>query len=111
MTDSSGDYTIVNLEPGVYQISMEAPGFQREIYKNLELDARQTIRVNGALLLATQTNTVNVSVAGEAPINTEGSNIAETKLGRELNDLPVAIGSRVPGFHQRLHNLDHTARR
>lgn len=38
-----------------------------------------------------------VSEAVEAPINTEVSNIAETKLGRELNDLPVAIGSRAAG--------------
>ena len=33
----------------------------------------------------------------EAPINTEVSNIAETKLGRELIDLPVALGSRATG--------------
>ncbi len=97
ITDSSGAYTLVNLEPGTYEISMDSPGFQREIYRNLELDSRQTVRVDGALLVATQSNTVNVSVAGEAPINTEVSNIAETKLGRELNDLPVAIGSRASG--------------
>ncbi len=40
---------------------------------------------------------MNVSQQAEAPINTEVSNIAETKLGRELNDLPVAIGSRASG--------------
>ncbi|MCU1263276.1 MAG: hypothetical protein JWO80_6161, partial [Bryobacterales bacterium] len=97
VTDSNGGYNLVNLEPGTYQITMESPGFQRQIYNNLELDSRQTIRVNGVLLLATQADTVNVSAVGEAPINTEVSNIAESKLGRELNDLPVAIGSRAAG--------------
>src|ERR1700737_4658827 len=68
VTDSNGGYNLVNLEPGTYQITMESPGFQRQIYKNLELDSRQTIRVNGVLLVATQTDTVNVSAVGGTPI-------------------------------------------
>ena len=82
LTEANGDYNIVNLEPGTYQISMETPGFQRSLFTNLELDSRQTIRVNGKLLVATQSNTVNVEAVSEAPINTEGSSIAESKLGR-----------------------------
>ena len=97
ITDATGSYVLVNLEPGMYEITMEAPGFQREMQTNLELLARQTVRVDANMKLATQANTVNVTVAAEAPINTEVSNIAETKLGRELNDLPVAIGSRGTG--------------
>jgi hypothetical protein len=97
LSDSSGNYEILNLEPGTYEISVEAPGFQKTVFQNLELDARQTIRVNAKLAVSTQSNTINVSQGAEAPINTEVSNIAETKLGRELNDLPVAIGSRAAG--------------
>ena len=97
LTETNGDYNIVNLEPGTYQIMMEAAGFQREVFKALELDSRQTVRVNGKLLVATQTDTVNVEAVSEAPINTEGSSIAESKLGKELNDLPVAITSRSQG--------------
>ena len=97
VTNSAGDYEILNLEPGTYEIVVEAPGFQRTVFQNLELDARQTIRVNAKLAVATQSDTINVSQGAEAPISTEVSNIAETKLGRELNDLPVAIGSRAAG--------------
>jgi hypothetical protein len=97
LSDSAGDYEILNLEPGTYEIKVEAPGFQKTVFQNLELDARQTIRVNAKLAVATQSDTINVSQGAEAPINTEVSNIAETKLGRELNDLPVAIGSRASG--------------
>ncbi len=75
---------------------MEAPGFQSSRFTNLELTSRQTVRIDGSMKLATQTETVNVNVASEAPINTEVSNIA-TKLGRELIDLPVALGSRANG--------------
>jgi Carboxypeptidase regulatory-like domain/TonB dependent receptor len=96
-TDSSGNYTLVNLEPGTYAITMEAPGFQKVTHPNLQLLSRQTVRVDGALTLGTQAQTVEVSVQAEAPINTEVSNIAESKLGRELIDLPVALGSRASG--------------
>ena len=96
-TDSTGSYTVVNLEPGKYDITMEAPGFQAITNPGLQLLARQTVRVDGQLGLATQAQTVEVKVQAEAPINTEVSNIAETKLGRELIDLPVALGSRASG--------------
>ncbi len=96
-TDTSGTYTVVNLEPGTYQITMEMKGFQTATYPNLGLLSRQTMRVDGALTLGTQSQSVEVNVAAEAPINTEVSSIAETKLGRELTDLPVALGSRANG--------------
>jgi hypothetical protein len=34
-TDQSGNYVVVNLEPGTYEIAMEAPGFKRAVYSNL----------------------------------------------------------------------------
>src|SRR5262249_50391692 len=83
-TDSTGSYTVPNLEPGAYEITMEIQGFQKATYTNLQLLARQTVGVDGALLIGTQAQSVEVNAAREAPINTEVSNIAETKLGREL---------------------------
>src|SRR5271166_1718245 len=96
-TDSSGSYTLVNLEPGTYEMTMEMAGFQKVTHPNLQLLSRQTVRVDTAMALASQAQTVEVSVQAEAPINTEVSNIAESKLGRELIDLPVALGSRASG--------------
>jgi hypothetical protein len=96
-TDSTGSYTIVNLEPANYEITMEMTGFQKTTHTNLQLLSRQTVRVDGTLALASQAQAVEVNVQAEAPINTEVSNIAETKLGRELIDLPVALSSRATG--------------
>ncbi len=97
ITDASGGYTLVNMEPGDYEISLSAAGFEVTKFSGITLMARQTIRQDANLALARQGQTVNVSVAAEAPINTEVSNIAETKVGRELTDLPVAIYSRASG--------------
>jgi len=96
LTDAQGAYMAVNMEPSKYEISMAAPGFEKKTFAGVELTARQEIRIDGALSVAAQTQTVFVEGAA-APINTEVSNIAETKLGRELTDLPVAIGSRATG--------------
>src|SRR5437016_5482719 len=96
-TDETGSYTMVNLETGDYEITMEQPGFQRVTRTNLPLLARQTVRVDGVMPLLSQAQTVEVNVEAVAPIATEVSNIAETKLGRELIDLPVALGSRASG--------------
>jgi hypothetical protein len=96
VTDQSGAYVLANLEPGVYEITVEASGFQRATFKDLDLQARQTIRVDGTLVLATQTQSVSV-VAVAPEITTEVSNLAETKTGRELIDLPIAIVSRGAG--------------
>jgi hypothetical protein len=97
VTDSTGGYTLVNIEPGDYQITVEAPGFQVAKFSGITLTSRQDIRQDATLGLTTQSQVVNVSEAAAAPISTEVSNIAETKLGQELVDLPVAIYSRSTG--------------
>ncbi|MCU1259797.1 MAG: hypothetical protein JWO80_2682, partial [Bryobacterales bacterium] len=97
ITDQTGSYLFSNVEPGSYTVTMEAGGFQRAQYTGVEITARQTVRIDGQLALTTQNDSVNVTAASESPINTEVSNIAETKSGRELVDLPIAIGSRGAG--------------
>jgi hypothetical protein len=96
-TDKDGNYVLVNVEPGFYQIVMRSPGFQELVAKDLELTARQTVRVDGALVLAGEAQSVQVNTTAEAAISTDVSNLAETQSGRELVDLPVAIASRALG--------------
>lgn len=105
VTDKEGNYVLVNLEPGAYQIIMRAPGFQMLTLKDLTLTARQTVRVDGALTVAGQAQSVDVNETAEAAISTEVSNIAETKSGRELVELPVAIGSRALGSTSAISTL------
>jgi len=105
VTDKAGSYVLVNLEPGTYQIVLKSPGFEVLTLKDLELTARQTIRADGVLSLAGQVQTVEVKAAAESPITTEVSNIAETKSGHELLDLPIAISSRALGSTSAISTL------
>src|SRR5580698_8266459 len=74
---------------------MESPGFQPFIYQT-ELTARETARIDGQMSVAGQTQQVSVEADANV-INTEVSNIAVTKSGQELIDLPIAIATRASG--------------
>jgi hypothetical protein len=97
LTESAGEYVVVNLEPGSYEIQVQAPGFQISKHAGLSLLSRQTVRVDVQLGIASQSETVNITESIGSVISTDVSNIAETRSGRELMDLPVAIGSRAAG--------------
>ncbi len=96
-TDGNGSYVVPNLEPDTYTLLMQKSGFEARNYTNIVLTARQEIRIDAVLSVSAQTQTVTVNEASAPPITTDVSNIAETKLGRELTDLPVALSSRAAG--------------
>jgi hypothetical protein len=105
LADESGSYTAPNLEPGTYKVKMEMPGFRVAEYTNIQLLARQTIRIDGQMMVASQAETVSVTAEAAPVINTEVSNIAETKTGRELVDLPIAVTARSTGSTSPLSTL------
>src|SRR5580693_8409779 len=51
VTDSTGTYTLLNMEPGEYELSIEAKGFQVTKFAGLVLQARQDIRQDAHLSL------------------------------------------------------------
>ena len=105
VADDAGSYVAPNLEPGTYKVKMEMPGFQVVEYANVQLMARQTIRIDGQISVASQVESVNVTTEAAPVINTEVSSIAETKTGRELVELPVAVTARSTGSTSPLSTL------
>ena len=95
-TNQAGSYEFVNVDAGTYKITMQSSGFQEAVYQDLVLQARQTIRMDGSLILGTQAQSVVVESAAPV-IATDVSNLSVTQTGRALNDLPVAIASRASG--------------
>lgn len=97
LSSDVGSYEFSNVEVGSYELAVEAPGFQRLEFTVFDLGARETKRLDASLKVATQIQTVNVESSAGPMVQTDTSNIAETKTGRELVDLPVAIASRGTG--------------
>jgi len=98
VTDSDGNYAFRNIDVGTYKLALAAPGFQPQSFAAIDLTARETRRLDAVLKLATDTQTVVVDDSASVPvITTDVSNLAETKVGDELVELPVAIYSRSTG--------------
>jgi hypothetical protein len=96
MTGADGQYTLLNVEAGSYRMTVEFAGFQTLQFTGLVLQARETERVDGMLKLGQQSESVSVEAAA-AVINTDTSNLSETRTGIELNTLPLAVSSRAGG--------------
>src|SRR3984885_10424729 len=96
-TDQVGGYSFVNLEAGDYVVTVSRAGFKRATFSRLNLQARETRRVDASLNAGSSTETVVVQASSAGVISTDVSNLSVTKTGTELNDLPVAIYSRSSG--------------
>ena len=96
-TDGSGNFAFKNLDAGNYALSVTAPGFQQESVTEIPLTAREIRRVDVTLRPGAETQTVLVKGDSLPIITTDVSNLAETKVGDELVELPVAIYSRSTG--------------
>lgn len=95
-TGADGQYSLLNVEAGSYRLVIEFGGFQTLEFTGLTLQARETQRVDGVLRLGQQSESVSVEAAA-AVINTDTSNLSETRTGIELNTLPLAVSSRAGG--------------
>jgi hypothetical protein len=95
ITNADGVYEFINVEIGNYKLKVEAPGFQIIEYQPFDLDARVTKRIDVPMKVASQATVVNVEAI--SVVQTDASNVAETKGSLELTDLPVSIGTRASG--------------
>jgi Carboxypeptidase regulatory-like domain len=89
VTNSTGYFEVDNLNPGVYQISVAAPGFAGLLRKGitLEADARVSVPLQVRPGQAVQTVTVT---ADAAQLNTESASTGQVLTTREVEDLTVS---------------------
>jgi hypothetical protein len=88
VTDGNGLFQFMNVKPGRYSIVVHSNGFADSKVPELQLDARQTLRIDVALKVASATEVVEV--ADQAPaINTENATLADTKDFVQMSELPV----------------------
>jgi hypothetical protein len=95
--DANGNYAFRNVEVGSYRLTIAAPGFATVSLPQIVLAARESRRIDATLKPGAQAETVEVREDAEPVVTTDVSNLAETKLGDELVNLPVAVYSRSTG--------------
>ena len=109
-TDADGAFHFVNLRPGHYDLLITALGFAEFKISSAQLDARQTLRFDVALKLASAAQTIEVGSDSGPVINTENATIGDSKSFQQITSLPVnyrgtttsplAMLATVPGAQQ-----------
>src|SRR5262245_53762751 len=61
VTDSTGQYKIENLRPGIYAVTLTLQGFTTMKYEGIELIGSTVASVNGELRVGTVSETVTVT--------------------------------------------------
>ncbi|MBV8730207.1 MAG: carboxypeptidase regulatory-like domain-containing protein, partial [Acidobacteriia bacterium] len=96
-SSSTGNYTIVDLPAGTYEITVAVAGFKKYVRPGLIVQAAQTIRVDAVLEVGAATE--SVTVQAETPLlKTETGDVSQTISTEYMNTLPLLdIGTNGAG--------------
>src|SRR4029450_7919112 len=78
-----------SLQPGVYRVSAELPGFQAHTYTNVQLGNSQQIRLNFTLQVAGVAQSLEVNVPVDTLLATSSSSVGTVLNESSVRDLPI----------------------
>ena len=88
-TSSDGVYNVPYLNPGDYQVEVDAPGFKKFTQQNVRLEVSTTARLDARLTPGSASETITVT--GEAPqLQTDRAEVAKNFNSQTVAELPVA---------------------
>jgi hypothetical protein len=102
VTNHEGEYVLVELPIGHYQIRAEAKGYEKFLQEGIALNVNQTATVSITLKVGAETQQIEVKADAQMVQNTVSS-LGETVLQREILDLPLdgrnfsQLGTLQPG--------------
>ena len=90
ITDSSGNYSIVQLSPGYYEVNIRAQGFTSAVFHTVVVGLGETTTINVILQLAR--SNVEITVNDTPPtIRSDGAELVSTI------EAPSAVADAYPG--------------
>ncbi len=87
-SNDAGDFSVENLKPGEYRITVQREGFSDGVASSVLLASRQELRLPVSLALASENTVVNVE-SQSTNINTENGIIGDEKSNLQLTQLPL----------------------
>ena len=97
ITDGAGIYFIVNLQAGIYTVTMTLPGFSTYVQEEINVPAQFIQEVNGQLAVGGVEETITVT--GESPIvDTVSSSKTETFTREIFDALPSTRNTETLGY-------------
>ena len=87
-SDNSGRYLFRSIPPGVYVVSVQAPGFGKTESARFKVDINENATANLTLKVAAATQTVQVEAAAQIT-QAEDAETGQVVNRRFINDLPL----------------------
>ncbi len=87
-TDESGLFNAPFLTPGAYSVSVEKPGFKKEVRSGITLQVDQRARLDFELTVGQVTETVDV-VASAPLIRSDSAELGEVIEERAIREMPL----------------------
>ncbi len=87
-SNSDGTYVVQALSPGKYQVTVEGPGFSKEVAKGIEVTVGQVFVYDAHMKVGTAMETVEVSTDNVPLIQTEQTQQANTINALQVQELP-----------------------
>lgn len=97
ISNSAGDYQLLNLPADHYTVEVSAEGFQSEILRGLILGARQQLRADAALTIGKVNQQVSVDAGSAGTIQTETASIDASLSAVAVRDLPANYRASTSG--------------
>lgn len=88
-TTQDGTYVFTAVPPDTYKLDVEASGFKKTAVATVNALVDTTVDADVALEVGAVSETVNVTTAGEAPLNTSDATIGEAFENRRIQQLPL----------------------
>ncbi len=85
-TTATGNYTIAQVPPGPYEMTVTAAGFKKYIRQNIAVGVAQTVRLDVALEVGATTESITIS-AEVSLLKTESGEMSHTIEAQHLVDL------------------------
>lgn len=87
-SDDSGYYELLAIPAATYNITFEAPGFQRQLQTNVELQVNQSLRLDGQLGVGEVRTEVTITSSATL-VNTNSATLSALVDERRVQDLPL----------------------
>lgn len=88
-TNSDGDYQIVSLPPGVYEVTVEAPNFKKAVLPSVALTVGQSADLDVALEVGQVSEVVTITGATTELVETSKTAISTTVDQQRIENLPI----------------------
>jgi hypothetical protein len=85
---NAGTFTITNLKPGPYTVTVEAPGFKTYVQSGVQLTTGERVRLDITLEPGQLSESVTIS-EDASPLRTESGSLGQVVNNRKIVDLPL----------------------